>query len=226
MRIESRTLINDYQALRGAAQEGSKTADISLAGRPADLVSNRIDNDPATLDEIVASSWSGSFSDSGSQLTYREQNNRLEFSVSHCDFIGAPESVGTATVDLASGAFVNRSNGGGLEFVDGAAVAAPPAPKPSAQEQQAQAVRESYSQLREAIAEGRNEVMVGMGSYTIVESGPGYVKAESWGGSMSDPTCSETFKEVDGKLEWTKLTPGSPWMVGSQDETVTLLVTL
>ncbi|MBT9581817.1 hypothetical protein IV102_00615 [bacterium] len=62
-------------------------------------------------------------------------------------------------------------------------------------------------------------------SKALIDMAPGYVELTSWDGCMSSGQAKETYREYqqDGKnmLEYTKFTPGSPFMVGSQDQTIT-----
>ena len=225
MNISGQTVLRDYQALRQAASKQEKSADLEMTGRPVDLVSSRIDNDPVTTDTIVASSWDGGFSSTQARLTFteRQQDGKqvLEFAADQPrSMFGTEQDHSSALIDLASGQILSSSGTGNFLVKD----AAPVAPKPSAQELMFASIRESYKEIQQHIAEGENEFSAGIGQVTVKEARPGYVQVESWDGGFSSATCTETYREYkDGDramLEYTRLNPGSPFMVGSKPETV------
>lgn len=227
MKISGNNILSDYQALRQAASAGQSQADISLNGMPVDLVSSQIDNDPTTPDNIVVSAWDGSFSSQAAQLTFAESQldgkQVLEFSAEQAtSLFDSEKDSSKALIDMASGEVLSTSGSGNF-LVSGAA--APTPVKPDPQEQENARIRSDYSELKQHLAEGEKEFNLGLSQVTVVESRPGYVELTSWDGCMSSGQAKETYREYqqDGKnmLEYTKFTPGSPFMVGSQDETFT-----
>ncbi|MFN8607962.1 MAG: hypothetical protein U0931_10545 [Vulcanimicrobiota bacterium] len=225
MNISGQTVLRDYQALRQAASSQEKTASLEMAGQPVDLVSSQIDNDPATPDTIVASSWDGGFSSTQARLTFneRQQDGKqvLEFTADQPrSLFGGELDHSSALIDMASGQILASSGSGNFLVKD----AAPVAPKPNPQERLYASIRASYQDIQKHIAEGEQEFSSGIGQITVKESRPGYVQVENWDGGFSSPVCTETYREYkDGDramLEYTRLNPGSPFMAGSKPETV------
>ena len=96
MNISGQVVLRDYQTLRQAAASKEANATLEMAAQPVDLVSSQIDNNPATTDTIVASSWDGGFSSAVCTETYREYNqdgrNMLEYTKVNP---GSPFTVGS-----------------------------------------------------------------------------------------------------------------------------------
>ena len=226
MKVSSQNIVRDYQALRNAASAGQSQADISLNSMPVDLVSSQIDTDPTTPDNIVVSAWNGDFSSQAARLTFAERQQEghqvLEFSAEQAtSLFDSNMTRSTALIDLNTGALLASSGSGNYLVSD---TAAPTPVKPDPQAQEFARIRSNYGELKQHLAEGEKEFYLGMNEITVVENRPGYIELTSWDGSMSSGEAKESYREYsqDGKamLEYTKLTPASPFMVGSQDETI------
>lgn len=224
MKVSGQIVLRDYQALRQAAESKASNAELEMTGTSVDLVSSQIDKDPKTTDTLVASSWDGGFSSTQARLTFteRQQDGKqvLEFSADQPrSMFGSEVDHSSALIDLASGQVLASSGTG--NFLVGEA-AAPPA-KPSQQERLYASIRENYQDIQKHVAAGETEFSQGVGDITVKEARPGYIQVESWDGGFSSAACTETFREYsqDGKamLEYTKVNPGSPFMVGSKPET-------
>lgn len=209
MKIDARTAIADYKALRGGSNE------ISLSATPAEILKSQTDNDPATEDVLVASTWSGSFSDPGGTVTFREQNQTLKIECSSSTSLFEEPTVASATIDLNTSSFTSHNDTDAIQFIVAEPTIAPQAPD------QHKELRETYAQIKDAVANGQTEFQAGVSNYELKESRPGYIQVTSWDGGFSSPTVTETFEEKAGQLIYTRFTPGSPFMVGSEDETVT-----
>jgi len=227
MQVSGQTVVRDYQALRQAAGSQEKQAVLEMAPSVVELVSSQIDRDPVTTDTIVASSWDGGMSSTQARLTFREiqQDGKqvLEFTAEQPrSLFGTEQDQSSALIDLASGQLISSSGSG--DFL--VSQSSPVAPTlPTAQENLYASLRENYRDIQHHVAEGEQEFMVGMGQITVTESRPGYIQVESWDGDFSSGTCTESFREYQddnrAMLEYTKVNPGSPSMVGSQPETIT-----
>ena len=198
MKIDARTAIADYKALRAGNTE------IALSGTPAEILKAQTDNDPSTEDVLVASTWSGSFSDPGGQVTFKEQNQQLQLEVTSHATLTDEGSTATATIDLNTNSFTSHSDSEQIQFI----IAEPQKPtiKPSPEQE----LRDHYAHVKGSLDD-----------YEVQESRPGYLQVTSWDGGFSSPTVTETFEEKDGQLIYTKFTPGSPFLIGSKDETIT-----
>jgi len=230
--ISGQVVLRDYQALRQAASNKEANATLEMAGQPVDLVSSRIDNDPTTTDTIVASSWDCGFSSTQARLTFteRQQDGKqvLEFTADQPRSMFSEESDhSSALIDLASGQILSSAGTGNFLVQDAAPVVAP---KPALQEMLYASIRESYREIQQHMSAGEREFSANGNQVTVKEwaenseAGPGYVKVESWNGDFSAAASTETYREYnqDGRnmLEYTKVNPGSPFMVGSKPETV------
>lgn len=227
MQISGQTVVRDYQALRQAAGSQEKQAILEMAPRAVELVSSQIDQDPSTTDTIVASSWDGGMSSTQARLTFRElqQDGKqvLEFTAQQPRSLFATEQdQSNALIDLASGQLISSSGSGDFLVSNSGPVV--PA-QPTAQEKLYASIRESYRDIQQHVAQGEQEFSAGMGEITVKESRPGYIQVESWDGGFSSAACTETFREYQDNqramLEYTKVDPGNPFMVGSQPETTT-----
>ena len=224
MQITPQTVVQNYQSLRQAP--GSEV-ELGFPGT-ADILSRQVDEDPATPDKIVVSAWSGSFSDPGTTLTFteRQQEGRqlLEFEAvqRYNGFADVEGDRSLAVIDLASGKLLS-SEGNGSYLV---AEAKPVAPAPSPEERELEAIRSSYAAVKEHVQAGEKEFSLGIAQYEVVEAKDGFIKTTSWDGGMSSPQVTETFREKEGSLEYTREIPATPWMIGSQPETVTRTVKL
>lgn len=201
MKIDARTAIADYKALRAGNTE------ITLSGAPAEILKSQTDNDPATEDVLVASTWSGSFSDPGGQVTFKEQNHQLQLAVTSHATLTDEGSTATATIDLNTNSFTSHTDSEQIQFI----IAEPTLNTPTPQNE----LKDHYEHVKKALENP------GIDNYEVQEQRPGYLQVTSWDGGFSSPTVTETFEEKDGQLIYTKFTPGSPFMIGSKDETIT-----
>jgi hypothetical protein len=226
MKISPQTVVSDYQSLRQAATAGKSEADISINAQPVELMTRNVDNDPATPDTIVVSAWNGDFSAPAATLSFQErlENGKqvLEFTAEQGTSLFDPDrDTSKALIDLATGELI-RSEGVGNFLVSNAGQVAPPAL--TAEQLEQNEIRSSYRELSEQASTGEKEFAAGVGSVTVQEYRPGYLQVQTWDGGFSSGRATETFREYqqDGRtmLEYTKLIPGSPFMVGSEDQKI------
>lgn len=217
MKIPAQKVLNDYRTLREAAANGEKKAQLESAGRTVDLVSSKIDNDPATDDTIVVRSWNGAFSGPGSApaiVTFnevqRDGKQVLEFSAEQPISVFDPTiQRSQAAIDIESG-FLLASSGTG-NFVVGSpepAVCPKPPAGPSPEEREANKIRSVYSEVEAQVSQlapGTSFFCEALDKeVTLTQSEPGSFSLEYWGGGFSGPdsgTYVESYRRYreDGK---------------------------
>lgn len=226
MKISPQTILSDYQALRQAATAGKSEADITINSEPVELMTKNVDNDPATPDTIVVSAWNGDFSSPAATLSFQERQEGgkqvLEFTAEQGTSLFDPDrDTSKALIDLASGELI-ASEGVGNFLVSNPTPVAPPVLNAETREQDE--IRSAYRKFAEQAASGEKEFQNGVGTVTVQEYRPGYLQVETWDGGFSSGPATQTFREYeqDGRtmLEYTKLIPGSPFMIGSEDQKI------
>lgn len=215
-----------YQSLRQAALDQDKTARLEIAALPVDILSSQLDQDPQTTDTIVARSWDGRMSSTTATLTFRETcqagKQILEFSADQPrSLFGGGVDHSSAQIDLSNGELLSASGTGNF-LISQAAPVVPPASSP--QELLFASIHGKYREIQQHLAQGEQEFSQGLGKTTVKESAPGYVQVESWDGGFSSSCSTETYREYSEgageMLEYTRFTPGSPFMVGSAAENI------
>ena len=239
MTISTNNVLRDYQALRQAASQGRTNAPSEIVGQDLAVISSRIDNDPATVDTIVAGTiFNQGMSYNEAKLTFveRQQEGKsvLEFSARQPVVWGSEVfNTSSALIDLESG-FLIASAGTG-NYVVAKEVAPTPVPGPvgPSQEQEAAKIRTGYAELKEAMADQEVGDLFYLDSVdkdvTLEKSEPGLVQISYWGGSNSgnnSGTFTDIYREFprDGKaaLEFTQKYSGDFGATNSSERTLTI----